>query len=85
MNELDEIPDDPFAMILDLGENKKKRQIIFNKPEVKEINAIVEELRSFKDSVVNNLTPPVSIQDGYMALDVAQKVLEKIYANSNNI
>jgi len=85
MNELDEIPDDPFAMILDLGENKKKRQIIFNKPEVEEINAIVEELRSFKDSVVNNLVPPVSIQDGYMALDVAQKVLEKIYANSSGI
>lgn len=85
MNELDEIPEDPFAMILDLGENKKKRQIIFNKPEVKEINAIVEELKSFKNSVVNNLTPPVSIQDGYMALDVAQKVLEKIYSNSNNI
>lgn len=85
MNELDEMPSDPFAMILDLGENKKKRQIIFNKPEVKEINAIVEELRSFKDSVVNNLVPPVSIQDGYMALDVAQKVLEKIYANSSGI
>ncbi len=85
MNELDEIPEDPFAMILDLGENKKKRQIIFNKPEVKEINAIVEELKSFKDSVINNVTPPVSIQDGYMALDVAQKVLEKIYANSNII
>ncbi|PLX01928.1 MAG: oxidoreductase [Marinilabiliales bacterium] len=85
MNELDEIPEDPFAMILDLGENKKKRQIIFNKPEVKEINAIVEELKSFMNSVVNNLTPPVSIQDGYMALDVAQKVLEKIYSNSNNI
>lgn len=85
MNELDEIPEDPFAMILDLGENKKKRQIIFNKPEVKEINAIVEELKSFKDSVINNLTPSVSIQDGYMALDVAQKVLEKIYSNSNNI
>lgn len=85
MNELDEIPEDPFAMILDLGENKKKRQIIFNKPEVKEINAIVEELKSFRDSVINNVTPPVSIQDGYMALDVAQKVLEKIYANSNII
>ncbi len=85
MNELDEIPGDPFAMILDLGENKKKRQIIFDKPEVKEINAIAEELRSFKNSVVNNLTPPVSIQDGYYALDVAHKVLEKIYTNSNGI
>ena len=85
MNELDEIPEDPFAMILDLGADKKKRQIIFNKPEVKEINAIVEELRSFKDSIINNSTPPVSIQDGYNALNVAQMILDKIYANSNKI
>jgi predicted dehydrogenase len=85
MNELDVIPDDPFAMILDLGENKKKRQIIFNKPEVKEINAIVEELSSFKDSIINNSKPSVSIEDGYGALNVAQMILDKIYANSNSI
>jgi predicted dehydrogenase len=85
MNELDELPDDPFAMILDLGENKKKRQIIFKKPEVTEVNAIVEELRSFKDSVLNNVTPSVSIEDGYNALNVAQMILDKIYANSNKI
>lgn len=82
MNEIDEIPDDPFAMILDLGENKKKRQILFNKPEVKEINAIAEELRSFYHAIDDNSTPEVSIQDGYNALDVAQKVLEKIYTNT---
>ena len=85
MNELDELPDDPFAMILDLGENKKKKQIIFKKPEVTEVNAIVEELRSFKDSVLNNVTPSVSIEDGYNALNVAQMILDKIYANSNKI
>jgi len=85
MNELDEIPDDPFAMILDLGDDKKKRQIIFDKPEIKEINAIVEELRSFKDSIVNNLTPAVSIEDGYNALNVAQMILDNIYSNSNKI
>ena len=85
MNELDKIPDDPFAMILDLGEDKKKRQIIFNKPEVKEINAIVEELRSFKDAILNNTIPPVSIEDGYNALNVAQMILDRIYENTNKI
>ncbi len=85
MNELDEIPEDPFALILDLGENKKKRQIVFNKPEVKEINAIVEELRSFKDAIVNNSTPAVSIEDGYNALNVAQMILDRIYENANKI
>lgn len=85
MNELDEIPKDPFALILDLGENKKKRQIVFDKPEIKEINAIVEELRSFKDAIVNNTTPCVSIEDGYNALKVAQMILDKIYENANKI
>ena len=82
---MDEIPDDPFAMILDLGADKKKRQIVFNKPEVKEINAIVEELGSFKNSIINNLTPAVTIEDGYNALNIAQMILDKIYANSNKI
>lgn len=85
MNELDKIPDDPFAMILDLGKDKKKRQIIFNKPEIKEINAIVEELRSFKDSILNNTIPTVSIEDGYNALNVAQMILDRIYENANKI
>ncbi len=85
MNELDKIPDDPFALILDLGEDKKKRQITFDKPEVKDINAIVEELRSFKDAIINNTVPPVSIQDGYNALNVAQMILDKIYENTNKI
>ena len=85
INELDEIHDDPFAMILDLGADKKKRQIVFNKPEVKEINAIVEELSSFKNSIINNLTPAVTIEDGYNALNIAQMILDKIYANSNKI
>jgi len=84
MNELDEIPDDPFALILDLGEDKKKRQIIFNKPVIKEINAIVEELSSFKDAIINDLTPAVSIEDGYNALKVAQMVLDKIYENASH-
>ena len=84
MNELDKIPDDPFALILDLGENKKKRQIIFNKPEIKEINAIVEELSSFKNAIINDSTPAVSIEDGYYALKVAQMVLDKIYENASH-
>jgi len=84
MNELDKIPDDPFALILDLGEDKKKRQIIFNKPDIKEINAIVEELSSFKNAIINDLTPAVSIEDGYNALKVAQMVLDKIYENASH-
>lgn len=85
MDEIDEIPEDPFAMILDLGEEKKKRRIYFEKPEVHPVNAIKEELDSFKNSILNNTTPLVNIEDGYQALRVAQMVMDKIKSSSNNL
>lgn len=85
MEEIDQVPDDPFALILDLGENKKKRRIYFNKPEVQEINAIKEELDSFKYSILNNTTPLVNIDDGYNALNLAQMIMDRINASQNNI
>ncbi len=85
MEEIDQVPDDPFALILDLGENKKKRRIYFNKPEVQEINAIKEELDSFKHSILNNTTPLVNIDDGYNALNLAQMIMDRINASLNNI
>ena len=81
MDEIDRIPDDPFAMILDLGEGKKKRRIWFDKPEVEANNAIVEELTSFKDAIINNTEPAVTIYDGYKALKIAQQIMEKIDAS----
>jgi len=85
MEEIDEMPADPFAMILDLGEKKKKRRIYFSKPEVKEINAIKEELESFNHSIMSNITPLVTIDDGYEALNLAQMILDKINASFNQI
>lgn len=85
MEEIDQVPDDPFALILDLGENKKKRRIYFNKPDVQEINAIKEELNSFNQSILNNTTPLVNIDDGYHALNLAQMIMDRINASLNNI
>ena len=85
MEEIDQIPDDPFALVLDLGENKKKRRIFFDKPEVKPVNAIREELVSFKESIVRNTTPLVSIEDGYQALKIAQMIIDKINSSFNNL
>ena len=85
MDEIDKIPDDPFAMILDLGADKKKRRIYFEKPDVLPVNAIKEELSSFKDSIINNTTPLVNIEDGYQALRVAQMVMDKIKSSLSNL
>lgn len=70
---------DPLAMIIDLGNGKGSRQIIFDKPKVKPINAIKTELESFATAIKNNTTPLVSINDGYAALDVAYRIIEKMH------
>ncbi len=69
---------DPMAMVIDLGENKGKKQIIFDKPNLGSINAIKTELESFATAIEQNTNPLVSINDGYAALDIAYKIMEKM-------
>ncbi len=78
MKDLKSDTDDPLAMIIDMGKDKQKKQIIIEKPEIKELNAIKTELESFYWSIADNKTPPVTINDGYNALDVAYKIIDKI-------
>ena len=68
----------PLDMIIDLGEGKGKKQIFFEKPEIVPINAIKTELETFFNSIENNTETPVNIIDGYKALDIAYKIIEKI-------
>lgn len=69
---------DPFAIVLDLGKGKKKKQIYFENPSIEENNAIKDELSSFASAIVNNTDPIVTIEDGYYALEVAHKILDKM-------
>lgn len=78
----------PFDIIFDIGNGKPSKKILFDKPEIEESNAIQEELINFYDSIINDLTPIVSIEDGYLALEVAQKIVDKLKGSaqiSNNI
>jgi len=70
---------------LDLGPGKEKKQIFFHKPEVKSLNAIKTELESFHSAIVNNTVPPVTINDGYSALEVAYQIIEKINQSAANL
>lgn len=78
MNDIDKDPDDPFAMVIELGEGKGRKEISLDKPEIVPNNAIMTELERFAQAIENNVTPPVTIYDGYKALDVAYKILGKI-------
>jgi predicted dehydrogenase len=68
----------PFDIIFELGEGKPSKKIYFDKPDIEETNAIKEELRTFAESIKNDTNPLVSLDDGYRALDVAQKILDKL-------
>ncbi len=69
---------DPLSITIDLGEGKGQKEIYFEKPTVKEVNAIKKELEEFALSIINNTTPLVSIHDGYNALAVAHQIVEKL-------
>lgn len=69
---------DPFALLLDLGEGKPQKRIMFEKPQIQESNSIKEELRAFHKAVSQNQKPIVSIEDGYKALELAHRILDKL-------
>lgn len=75
----------PVGFILDLGAGKGQKQINFDKPEIKPINAIKAELTSFYSAIINNTIPPVTINDGYSALELAYKIIEKINQTTTGI
>ncbi len=77
MQDLEGDPD-PFDIIFNLGEGKASKKILFDKPTILETNALKEELINFHESIVNDSSPTVSFEDGYTALDVAQKIIEKL-------
>lgn len=61
-----------------IGEGKKKRSIIYEQPEIKKINALKYELESFSRAVTDNARPIVNGEDGRLALEVAQQIMNKI-------
>lgn len=75
---------DPFDFIMDLGENKSKKKILIDKPELAATNAILEELKAFAFSINNKVPAKVTIEDGYNAMDVAYRIIEKLKDNSIN-
>ncbi len=68
----------PLLPLIDPGEGMPLRQISFDKPVIKEINAIQTELEHFAEAIHMNLMPVVSIMDGCQALDIAHQIMKKV-------
>jgi predicted dehydrogenase len=64
---------------IEVADNQKK-YISYEVPEKKEVNAIKMELELFYKSIVTNKPTPVTVQDGYLAMEVGQRILDKINA-----
>jgi predicted dehydrogenase len=77
-------PDDKNVFTFDIETNSGKKTIAINNPAVKDVNAIKQELEEFRDAIINNTETPVTIVDGFRAMDIAHQILEKINKTTLN-
>jgi predicted dehydrogenase len=74
------IPTDANLMELDTSNGKKKIHVYM--PEIEAVNAIKLELETFAQSILQNTTPKVPLEDGYNALKVAHDIVNEIERRS---
>ncbi len=66
------------SSFFEIGVGDRKKRIIYDQPEIKEINALKYELELFVNSVLKNEKPVVTGEDGLRALKVAEIIIKKI-------
>ena len=66
----------------DIETTSGKKTIVVANPVIKDTNAIKLELEAFVDSIVNDKPTVVSEIDGFLAMEVAHQILEKISHNA---
>ncbi len=69
---------DENAFSFDLETPKGKKIIAIANPDIKDNNPIKLELEAFRDAIENNTPTVVSEVDGYLAMEVAQQILDRI-------
>lgn len=67
-----------FAIIFDPGNDKEKKEILFDSPKIDDSNAIRDELAAFYNSIATDTECVVTIYDAYAALKTAHAILESI-------
>lgn len=74
-------PTDKNVFAFDVETPKGKKTIAVANPTITEANAIKLELEAFVDSILNNKQTIVNEIDGYLAMEVAHQILNKINNN----
>jgi predicted dehydrogenase len=75
---MNEKVDSAFISFGEMGIGEKKKRVVYEQPDIKEVNALKYELELFVNSVLKNEPPVVSGEDGLRALRVAEIILKKI-------
>jgi len=70
-------PGDTNVFTFDIETSTGKKTIAIANPTVKDTNAIKLELEDFRNAIVQNIDTPVTVLDGFRAMDVAHQILEK--------
>ncbi|MCA0444709.1 MAG: Gfo/Idh/MocA family oxidoreductase [Bacteroidetes bacterium] len=81
----DEEETTPALMLGQIDVGPVSRNIVYEQPEVREVNALEYEISLFLKSVKNNTTPPVTGEDGLKALEIAQEIITQIEANVKSL
>ena len=71
-------PDEDDSFSFDIETHQGKKTISISTPIIEEGNAIKAELTSFVNAILNDEPTVVSEIDGYLAMEVAHQILDKI-------
>jgi predicted dehydrogenase len=71
-------PGDKNVFTFDIETGNGKKTVAIANPHVEDGNAIKLELTAFCQSILYNTVPPVTVMDGFRAMDVAHQILDKI-------
>jgi len=75
----------PTMLLGKIDQGQRKRVIVYEQPEVKEVNSLEYELELFVRSVLQDTEPPVTGREGLQALEVAHEILSKIESQNLSV
>jgi len=75
---VDQKVEEGFISFGEIGVGDKKKRLVYEQPEQKEINALKYELELFVNSILNKEEPVVTGRDGLRALRIAKIIIDKI-------
>lgn len=67
-----------MSVVAEIGTGEHRRKVVYERPRVREVNALLYELELFVQAIRENTRPIVSGEDGRRALEVANIIMKTI-------